>query len=74
MTVNDFVKSEVEMINNYIKLIQGELDFIKEYGYVGMYGNSEELKRHLEEMLSGLKTCYEHADKATDIVYDQFSY
>lgn len=74
MTVNKFVKTELDMIKDYIKLIQGELAFIEEYGYVGMYGNSEGLKNHLEEILIKLKTCCQHADKATDIVCDQFYY
>ena len=74
MTVNEFVKTELETINDYIKLIQSELSYVEEYGYVGMYGNSEELKEHLENMLHCLKTCHELADKATDIIKEQFDY
>ena len=43
MTVNEFVKTELETINDYIKLIQGELSYVEEYGYQDLYDSENNI-------------------------------
>jgi len=75
MSIKDIIK--LDKIKSNINLTYGEINYIEEYGYVGLY-DSDISETDLELKASEINNLFEKANKLleeiSEIIGDQFEY
>ena len=77
MSVKEIIEQEIVNINGELSLIISSLDYINEYGYVGLYDDDiteEELKTKCREVEKLLQSAGKILEEIDDIICEQFQY
>ena len=72
--IKEEFKGELEIIESYIDNLYGFLEYVKDYGHVGHYDKTSDLKGRLEYIIEELQNIDITADEIVEIIKDQFQY
>lgn len=77
MSINDIIEKQLDDIRSYINLIYGSIEYLDDYGYVGLHSDDiseEDLINKAKEVITLLANANNLLEDIGDIVKDQFEY
>lgn len=77
MSIKDIIDSELYDLRINMSQIFNSIDYIEEYGHVGLYDekiSEEDLKKIIKICVNKSKEIMDEMDRLTEIIRDQFEY
>jgi hypothetical protein len=77
MGIKDILSNKISLVNGTISSLCGSIEYIEEYGHVGLYDNNiteDFLNYKMLEAISALEKADKILEEIVDIVCDQYQY